>query len=93
MTPEELQDRLQSLYKHLSDEGWHVHANTVAIAIELIKAGITPSEEMLKAGGRHVADIIGDPYANSHWMHFSNEAVRIYKSMFVAAVQGDKVND
>lgn len=36
LTKQELMKRLESLYRHLSDEGWHVHANTVAETIEII---------------------------------------------------------
>jgi hypothetical protein len=32
----ELLKRLKSAYRHLDDEGWHVHANTIALAIEEI---------------------------------------------------------
>lgn len=31
---EKLLTRLNSLYRHLTEEGWHVHANTVSLAIE-----------------------------------------------------------
>lgn len=35
MSPQTLQSRLESLYRYLDDEqGQHVHANTVALAIE-----------------------------------------------------------
>lgn len=30
----DLSGRLASLHKHLSDEGWHVHANTVALLLD-----------------------------------------------------------
>jgi hypothetical protein len=33
---EDVQVRLRRLYSFLSDEGWHVHANTVALALEEI---------------------------------------------------------
>lgn len=36
MSPQTLNERLDSLYRFLSNEGWHVHANTVALAIEEI---------------------------------------------------------
>ena len=32
-----LKRRLESLYKHLDEEGAHVHANTVAVVIEQIE--------------------------------------------------------
>ena len=38
----DLSGRLNSLYKHLSDEGWHVHANTVALLLDAI-AGQKPT--------------------------------------------------
>ena len=34
ITVETLQKRLEGLYKHLTEEGWHVHANTAALALE-----------------------------------------------------------
>lgn len=38
MSPQTLQSRLESLYRYLDDEqGQHVHANTVALALEAVK--------------------------------------------------------
>ncbi len=31
-----LKERLESLYRHLDEEGWHVHANTVAETISMV---------------------------------------------------------
>jgi len=31
---QKLSTRLKSLYRHLDEEGWHVHANTVALAMD-----------------------------------------------------------
>ena len=32
-----VKERLESLYKFLDEEGWHVRANTVALALEYIE--------------------------------------------------------
>lgn len=37
MSPRPLISRLESLYRHLDEEGWYVHANTVALAIEALQ--------------------------------------------------------
>ena len=37
LVPQTLLQRLESLYRHLDEEGWHVHANTVALAIERLE--------------------------------------------------------
>lgn len=34
MSPQTLLQRLESLQKHLNKEGWHVHSNTVWLAME-----------------------------------------------------------
>jgi len=34
----ELNSRLEKLWQHLSDEGWHVHANTVSLCLDMIDA-------------------------------------------------------
>lgn len=36
---EQILERLERLYLKLDEEGWHVHANTVAVAIDEIKGG------------------------------------------------------
>lgn len=36
MSPQSLIDRLESAYRHLNEEGWYVHANTIALAIEAL---------------------------------------------------------
>lgn len=38
MASQPLKSRLESLYRHLGEEGWHVHANTAAIALDLEEA-------------------------------------------------------
>lgn len=37
MSPQTLHERLESLYRNLEGEGWHVHANTVALALEAME--------------------------------------------------------
>lgn len=34
MSPQSLLSRLESLQRHLGEEGWHVHSNTVWLAME-----------------------------------------------------------
>jgi len=40
-----LEDRLNSLYRHLDEEGWHAHANTALLALENLRQ----LEEMKKS--------------------------------------------
>jgi len=37
MASQSLTSRLESLYRHLSEEGWHVHANTLALAMDQLE--------------------------------------------------------
>lgn len=46
-------------------------------------AQVEPSPEMLQAGGRVFADMVGAPY--NDWRHFTDEVRRIYRAMLAAA--------
>jgi len=72
--------------RHIAWVAWQAsRLPTTTVGDDWVLVPREPTEAMVIPGATDFADMVGEPYAQSHWRHFANEAKRIYRAMIAAA--------